>query len=181
MPSNGDGPRCWLPRPAQKSRGDFFVAGEMPSDGRRTARRGAAAPQRRRPKVLVATSHAEAARGILRRQRDAKPRQRSNVLAAALRAEATRGVLCRRRDGKRQPTAEEIFGRAPPHVLGDSSSLGRLPSNGDGRRYWPPHPTHKPHGEFSPSLGMLPSDGDSRRYLLPLPARKPRGDFLVVG
>ena len=32
MRSDGDGRRYWPPRPAQKSRGDFFVAGKMPGD-----------------------------------------------------------------------------------------------------------------------------------------------------
>ena len=36
--SEGNGRRDLLPRPAQRPRGDFFVAGKMPGNGRRAAR-----------------------------------------------------------------------------------------------------------------------------------------------
>ena len=37
LPSDGNGRRYWPPRPTQRPCGDFFVTGEMPSDGRRAA------------------------------------------------------------------------------------------------------------------------------------------------
>ena len=116
--SNSGDRRYWPPCPAQKPRGDHFIAaGEMPSDCGR-------------PQVLAAAPRTEAAQGLLRcrlgaeRQRTAKEthrrappsvvggifvaghvaerRQRSRVLAAAPRKVATQGSHCHQQDAEQQ-------------------------------------------------------------------------------
>ena len=58
--------------------------------------------------------------------------------------------------------------------------MGMLPSNGDGRRYWPPRPAQKPREDFLVSPGVMPRDGNGGAYRPPRAAQKPRGDFVVA-
>ena len=118
--------------------------------------------------------------GLHRRQRDAERRQRPKILAAALCAEV----------------AQRFF------------IAGKMPSDGNGKRYWPPRPAQKSCGDFlvadyepsnsglqkrfatAPRLmlceelllpAMLLSDSGQQDEVPPRPAQKSRGDFLVAG